>query len=71
MYVCMYVCVYVCMYVCMYMLMEVTNFSDPVVSHLFSIFVKYFMNALWKMAFRSAVAQECHARFFMGSTYDL
>jgi hypothetical protein len=53
------------------MLMEVTNFSDPVVSHLFSIFVKYFMNVLWKMAYRSAVAQECHVRFFMGSTYDL
>jgi hypothetical protein len=32
------------------------NFSDPVVSHLFSIFVKYFVNVLWKMAYRSDVS---------------
>jgi len=47
------------------------NFSDPVVSHLFSTFVKYFVNVLWKMAYRSDAAQERHVLFFMGSTYDL
>ena len=47
------------------------NFSDPVFSHLFSIFVRYFVNVLWKMAHRSDIAQECHVLFFMASTYDL
>jgi hypothetical protein len=47
------------------------NFSDPVISHLFSFFVKYLVNVLWKMAYRSDITQECHVLFFMGSTYDL
>ena len=66
------------MNVCMYMYILYVyvngsniNFSDPVVSHLFSIFVKYFVNVLCKMAYGSDVAQECRVLFFMGSTYDL
>ena len=47
------------------------NFSDPVVSHSFSIFVKYYVNVLWKMACRNEVAQECCLLFFMGDTCDL
>jgi hypothetical protein len=60
------------MYVCtVYVNGSNVNFSYPVFSHLFSIFVRYFVNVLWKMAYRSDIAQEWHVLFFMGSTYDL
>jgi hypothetical protein len=47
------------------------NSADPVVFHSFSIFLKYYVNILWKWSYNSEVAQECCVRFLVGDTYDL